>query len=595
MNRIYVLTIMLLLFVSNANADYCNRTTNSNSSRYLKSVSFQGGYYEFSPITIATSGYSAIYYNKTSKVFYANAGSTITPQIDYEGAWMQGYVYIDYDNDGTFNTTNELVAYSGYMQNGVWRNSKGEQIADGGVCPPSTVPSFIIPESMPSGDYRMRVKVDWDSPDPCGRTSATGNSMEQNGGAIVDLTLRLSGVTHNYTITIDNQYTKEYILEWSDEFEERQLDERVWSKIEPYESGNPDWRKNISTYDGCFDFRDGNIVLRGIRNPGEAETLDTRTYLCGGIESWGKKSFKDGRVEIRAKTTSARGAWPALWMMPEDQSAGWPGCGEIDIFEHLNYDSFVYQTLHSNYTYNVNKENPLSHITASVDVSDYNVYGVELASDTIKLMLNDNVTMAYPNIGATDQFPYSKEFYLILDMQLGGSWVGSVTGENLPVEMYLDWVRFYKRYETGGKLLVKTLENKVISSGETVPENTVLLITATPIEGYVIESLVVNGVDVTAEHNVSGSYAYCPTTSTTIAATYKPKSASVETVEQEESVVYVANNRIVVVSSKPENVAIYNMSGMVVDKRVVEGRIEIERTSGIYIVVVGSKAYKVKL
>lgn len=586
---------MLLLFVFNANADYCNRTTNSNSSRYLKSVSFQGGYYEFSPLSIATSGYSAIYYNKTSKVFYANAGSTITPQIDYEGAWMQGYVYIDYDNDGTFNTTNELVAYSGYMQNGVWRNSKGEQIADGGVCPPSTVPSFIIPESMPSGDYRMRVKVDWDSPDPCGRTSATGNSMEQNGGAIVDLTLRLSGVTHNYTITIDNQYTKEYILEWSDEFEERQLDERVWSKIEPYESGNPDWRKNISTYDGCFDFRDGNIVLRGIRNPGEAETLDTRTYLCGGIESWGKKSFKDGRVEIRAKTTSARGAWPALWMMPEDQSAGWPGCGEIDIFEHLNYDSFVYQTLHSNYTYNVNKENPLSHITASVDVSDYNVYGVELASDTIKLMLNDNVTMAYPNIGATDQFPYSKEFYLILDMQLGGSWVGSVTGENLPVEMYLDWVRFYKRYETGGKLLVKTLENKVISSGETVPENTVLLITATPIEGYVIESLVVNGVDVTAEHNVSGSYAYCPTTSTTIAATYKPKSASVETVEQEESVVYVANNRIVVVSSKPENVAIYNMSGMVVDKRVVESRIEIERTSGIYIVVVGSKAYKVKL
>ena len=32
------------------------------------------------------------------------------------------------------------------------------------------------------------------------------NSMEQNGGAIVDITLRLSGVTHNYTITIDNEY-----------------------------------------------------------------------------------------------------------------------------------------------------------------------------------------------------------------------------------------------------------------------------------------------------------------------------------------------------------------------------------------------------
>lgn len=595
MNRIYVLTIMLLLLVSNANADYCTRTTNSNSSRYLKSVSFQGGYYEFSPITIATSGYSAIYYNKTSKVFYANAGSTITPQIDYEGAWMQGYVYIDYDNDGTFNTTNELVAYSGYIQNGIWLNSKGEQLADGGACPPSTVPSFIIPESIPSGDYRMRVKVDWDSPDPCGRTTATGNSMEQNGGAIVDITLRLSGVTHNYTITIDNEYTREYVLDWEDEFDEKQLDERVWSKIAPYESGNPDWRKNISTYNGCFEFRDGNIVLRGIKNPGESITGDSRTYLCGGIESWGKKSFKNGRIEIRAKTTSAQGAWPALWMMPEDQSAGWPGCGEIDIFEHLNYDSFVYQTLHSNYTYNVNKEYPLSHITALADVSEYNVYGVELSSDTIKLLLNDNVTMAYPNTGATDQFPYSKEFYLILDMQLGGSWVGSVTGDNLPVEMSLDWVRFYKRNETGGKLTVKTLENKIISSGESVPENTVILISATPIEGYEIESLIVNGEDVTAQHNVSGAYAYCPTSPTTISATYKSKSLSVDKTIEEESTVYAANNRIVVVAPKVVDVTIYNISGVIIDNRVVEGRVEIEKTSGIYILKVGDKVYKVKI
>ena len=195
--------------------------------------------------------------------------------------------------------------------------------------------------------------------------------MEQNGGAIVDLTLRLTGVTRNYTITIDNEYSADYRLEWEDEFDTGRLDENVWSKIEPYESGNPDWRKNISTYDGCFDFRDGNIVLRGIANPGVSITGDSRSYLCGGIESWGKKSFKDGRIEIRAKTTSARGAWPALWMMPEDQSAGWPGCGEIDIFEHLNYDSFVYQTLHSNYTYNVSKESPLSHITKSVNVADY--------------------------------------------------------------------------------------------------------------------------------------------------------------------------------------------------------------------------------
>ena len=596
MRKIYFWVMLLSFFALEANADYCTRTTNSNSSRYLKSISFQGGIYTFSPLTIATSGKSPIYYNKTSKVFYANAGATITPQIEYEGSWMQGYVYIDYNNDGTFNTTNELVAHSGYIQGGKWINSKGEQFADGNACPPSKVPTFTIPTSIPSGDYRMRIKVDWDSPDPCGRTSATGNSMEQNGGAIVDLTLRLTGITYSYPITIENEYTKEYVLEWQDEFNENKLDESVWTKIEPYASGNPDWRKNISTYDGCFDFRDGNIVLRGIRNPGQSVTGDTRTYLCGGIESWGKKSFKDGRIEIRAKTTSAQGAWPALWMMPEDQSAGWPGCGEIDIFEHLNYDSFVYQTLHSNYTYNVNKENPLSHITASVNVANYNVYGVELSSDTIKLMVNNNVTMAYPNTGATDQFPFSKDFYLILDMQLGGSWVGSVTGSNLPVEMSLDWVRFYKKHETGGKLYVKTLENKIISSGESVQENTVLLVTAMPVEGYVVESVKVNGVDVTAQHNISGTYAFVPTEASTISATYKQESSSIDDVrETTDATVYAMNKKIVIVTSEPTEATIFNLSGMVVDKRVVEGRVEIEKPSGVYIVKVGSKVYKVRL
>jgi len=29
-------------------------------------------------------------------------------------------------------------------------------------------------------------------------------------------------------------------------------------------------------------------------------------------------------------------------------------------------------------------------------------------------------------------------------MQLGGSWVGNVHPEDLPVEMEIDWVRFYR-------------------------------------------------------------------------------------------------------------------------------------------------------
>ena len=33
----------------------------------------------------------------------------------------------------------------------------------------------------------------------------------------------------------------------------------------------------------------------------------------------------------------------------------------------------------------------------------------------------------------------------MIDQQLGGEWVGSVEMQNLPVEMEIDWVRFYQK------------------------------------------------------------------------------------------------------------------------------------------------------
>ena len=60
--------------------------------------------------------------------------------------------------------------------------------------------------------------------------------------------------------------------------------------------------------------------------------------------------------------------------------------------------------------------------------------------------VNNKRAFSYPKI-KTDkegQFPFDKgEFYLLIDMQLGGSWVGKVDSIHLPVEMEIDWVRFY--------------------------------------------------------------------------------------------------------------------------------------------------------
>ncbi|HLR33149.1 MAG TPA: hypothetical protein VK074_11710, partial [Fodinibius sp.] len=61
--------------------------------------------------------------------------------------------------------------------------------------------------------------------------------------------------------------------------------------------------------------------------------------------------------------------------------------------------------------------------------------------------LNGQKTFEYPRLQETDstQWPFDQPFYLMIDMQLGGEWVGQIDPDELPVQMVVDWVRLYKR------------------------------------------------------------------------------------------------------------------------------------------------------
>ena len=230
-------------------------------------------------------------------------------------------------------------------------------------------------------------------------------------------------------------------LVWEENFDGSTIDEAVWSKIP---RGKSDWNNTMSDHDALYEVREGNLILRGISN-----TLlpdDPSPFLTGGVYTKGKKSFGEGRLEINARLKGATGAWPAFWMLP-DNSPGWPKGGEIDIMERLNYDSVAYQTVHSNYTWKLGIDDPKHGTTAAIDPDGYNVYAVEKHRDSLVFFINGKHSLTYPRI-ETDkegQFPFSeREFYLLLDMQLGGNWVGEVDPGTLPAEMYIDWVRFYR-------------------------------------------------------------------------------------------------------------------------------------------------------
>lgn len=144
--------------------------------------------------------------DKSEEVFTCKAGSTLTAAFNIQGGWMNGYVYIDLDGDKQFSfhdgqfdqSGTDVVSYSFYSGNfsddtkGV--NSAGKSLT-GNARNTMQCPSFVAPAK--AGDYRIRFKMDWNSIDAGGQIGADGtctgtNGILANGGAIVDVTLRVT-------------------------------------------------------------------------------------------------------------------------------------------------------------------------------------------------------------------------------------------------------------------------------------------------------------------------------------------------------------------------------------------------------------------
>lgn len=244
------------------------------------------------------------------------------------------------------------------------------------------------------------------------------------------------------SVSIFGQAPK-YKLVFQDDFKGKSLNEKNWSKIP---RGTSDWDNYMSSDPSLYSVSNNALTLYGRENKNIAPN-DTAKYITGGVFTEGKRSIVYGKVEVRARFSSAQGTWPAIWMLPEGRK--WPNGGEIDIMEHLNYDNFVYQTIHTNYTYNLgHKENPRSHGTTKIDRDGFNVYGVEILPEKIVFYVNGAETFSYPKVAkfqAEQQYPFGEvPFYLLIDMQIGGSWVGKPNPADNPSWMEIDWVKMYE-------------------------------------------------------------------------------------------------------------------------------------------------------
>lgn len=262
------------------------------------------------------------------------------------------------------------------------------------------------------------------------------------------------GVADDYTGWQNSH--PEWELVFSDDFDGNSLDSSKWNKIDYVSWNVSDWRQYQSRDEELVSLNgDGTVSLWGKYGNYTSQADPTglnATYACGGIFTNKTFTFQYGYVEVRAKFDSAMGAWPAIWMMPVN--GPWPQSGEIDIMEHLNYEGIVHQTLHYNdangaktTSGTVNAQGgSTAYFTSVADKADFHTYGVEWTPEGVKFFMDGNLTLHTPTESINPNWPFNKEnnpYYLMLDMQLGGSWAGAPGDLGDGVAMTVDYVHVY--------------------------------------------------------------------------------------------------------------------------------------------------------
>lgn len=267
------------------------------------------------------------------------------------------------------------------------------------------------------------------------------SSSSGNGAVYLD-DLSIGFGTISPTATVGGNT---YSLVWSDEFDGTSLNSANWTP----ETGGGGWGNNEQqtyTSDSAnLRVDSGNLVL-------QASKTGT-SWTSARIKSQDKRSFQYGKIEFRAKLPTGVGPWPAAWLLGNNiSSAGWPACGEIDVMEWrggfngtANGDAnTVGHALHSSLRNGSSPVEPPSRSAVVNPSSAFHTYAVVWTANNLVFSVDgvDKATLTPPT---ADAAAFQKEFFLILNLAMGGNYVGNAISPSVTSATYeVDYVRVYQ-------------------------------------------------------------------------------------------------------------------------------------------------------
>lgn len=241
---------------------------------------------------------------------------------------------------------------------------------------------------------------------------------------------------------------RQWQLVWEDGFEGpagQAPDASKWA----YDIGTGDngWGNQELQY---YTDRPENIALNGsgqLAITARSESYAGSAFTSARIKTQGLFEQAYGRFEARIKLPWGPGIWPAFWMLGADiTQTPWPQCGEIDIMEYRGQQPhLIHGSVHGpGYSGGAAITKSFGLENGRFDV-DFHVFAIEWGEDYIDYFVDDTLYQRITPGGVTGEWVYDHPFFLLLNVAVGGNFVGFPTSQTpFPQTMLVDYVKVFK-------------------------------------------------------------------------------------------------------------------------------------------------------
>jgi beta-glucanase (GH16 family) len=344
----------------------------------------------------------------------------------------------------------------------------GAVSCDGGEIPQNQIPvaAMAIDTSLPEmkvGEVQAlsvrvvpenatRVDLIWESSNPKVLTVENGTVTAKGYGRALVRAVDVINSVEAECLILVAEPERNYELVWEDEFDGATINPDNWN----FETGGAGWgNQEKQYYTGRPDnarIENGHLIIEA-----KKENYQENSYTSARLTTKNKVFFTYGKVEARISLPPGQGTWPAFWMMPNKSAyGGWPRSGEVDIMEHVgSQPTMISHAIHtqqanggrswSSRGYYENAENEF-HTYAVEWIDDYN-NGNDAFIFYVDGVRTANVNQGNHMTSTYSDWPFDKDFYVILNLAIGGTWGGTIDDAIFSdkLVMKVDYVRMYRQ------------------------------------------------------------------------------------------------------------------------------------------------------